>query len=81
MCGFVRERDIQNEEREELRQQIRTALAPLMEEHKRWAKIFGAALILAMQGDYSEVDRLAREVRFEFVDGEPVLKSEVTRVS
>jgi len=47
------------------------------EEHKCWAKMFGAALVLAIQGDYSEVDRLAREVRFEFVDGEPVIKSEV----
>lgn len=53
----------------------------LREEHKLWAKTFGAALILALQGDYSEVDKLAREVRFEFVDGEPAIKSEVSHVS
>lgn len=49
----------------------------LREEHKQWAKIFGSALVLALQQDYSEIDRLARELPFELnADGEPVLKSE-----
>lgn len=75
MCGFVRELDRQNEEIEERKQLIKVALAPLEEEHRRWAKMFGAALALTIQGDYSEVDKLAREVRYEFIDGEPVIKS------
>lgn len=81
MSGWVREIEIRNDELEERKQLIEIAISPLEEEHKRWAKMFGAALVMAIQGDYSEVDKLAREVRFEFVDGEPVIKSEVPRVS
>jgi hypothetical protein len=80
MSGWANHLDIINEELEERKQLIEIAISPLEEEHKRWAKMFGAALVLAIQGDYSEVDRLAREMRFEFVDGEPVIKSEVPHV-
>ncbi len=52
------------------------AAAPdLLAEHQAWARAFGAALLLAMQGDYSEVDRLGRGL-VTFQDGKPVLRSE-----
>src|SRR5687767_4365005 len=53
------------------------AAAPeLLGEHRAWAEMFGEALSLVLQGDYSKVDALACAVRFEFPNGAPVLKSE-----
>lgn len=52
------------------------AAAPdLLEEHKRWSEEFGAALVEALQGDYSLIDRLARELKFDFPGGCPAIRS------
>jgi hypothetical protein len=53
------------------------AAAPdLLGEHRAWAQMFGEALVLAMQGDYSKVDELANVARLHFPDGSPELVSE-----
>lgn len=54
------------------------AAAPeLAEEHQRWAAWFGEALVLALQGDYSKVDELAKSMKFTFDTGTAVLRSDV----
>jgi len=70
MCGYVREVDEQEESQKELK-----AVAAIIAEHKHWAKVFGAATILAMQGDYSGIQELALKARYDFIDGEPAIRS------
>ena len=55
------------------------ASAPdLLEEHEAWAAIFGKALVDALQGDYDEVNRMAREFKLEWeTDGAPRLQSAI----
>ena len=48
----------------------------LLEEHKQWAKILGHIFIRALQGDYEVLEIYANNMKIEFVDGEPSLKSE-----
>jgi hypothetical protein len=53
------------------------AAAPeLLGEHRAWAQMFGEALVLVMQGDYSKVDELAKVARIHFPHGSPELVSE-----
>lgn len=47
----------------------------LLEEHKNWASIFGVALVLALQQDYSEIDRIAKTFKIDFSKGNPKLFS------
>lgn len=52
------------------------AAAPdLFTEHGEWAAMFGEALALALQGDYSKVDELAKSMRIIFPDCTPTLYS------
>jgi hypothetical protein len=52
------------------------AAAPdLLEEHRRWSEDFGEALVRALQGDYSRVDTLARELHFTFRGGVARIRS------
>lgn len=53
------------------------ASAPeLLDEHKAWAKNIGSAFAKALQGDYEEIDILAKNTELDFTTGEPCLKSE-----
>ncbi len=52
-----------------------SAAPDLLCEHEEWASMFGAALIRVLQGDYSEVYRLAQELPIDFPDGAPALRS------
>lgn len=47
----------------------------LLMEHQEWAASFGEALVLALQGDYSKVDELAKCLPIKFTSGAPVLAS------
>lgn len=47
----------------------------LLDEHQQWAAMFGEALILALQGDYSKVDELAKCLPMHFTNGSAALKS------
>ena len=46
-------------------------------EHNEWAFWFGSALALALQNNYDEIDILAKEMKIDYVDGKPRLKSGV----
>lgn len=51
----------------------------LEEEHRLWAKDFGGALVRIMQGDYSIINALAKNMKIDFPNGEPHLQSVVTK--
>lgn len=51
------------------------AVKELVEEHRTWAQEFGAALVMALQGDYSRVDDLAHDLIIDFPDGVPSIRS------
>lgn len=52
------------------------AAAPdLFTEHGEWAAMFGEALALALQSDYSKVDELAKSMRLIFPGCTPTLYS------
>ena len=57
------------------RDALEELVADLLAEHKRWAEEFGDALILALQGDYSRVDIMAREMPVDFRRGVPYIRS------
>jgi hypothetical protein len=77
ICDLVpRDADCYTEE-DEANARLIAAAPDLLEEHTEWAAILGAALLLTLQGDYSEVDRLARDMRIHFPDGAPALVSSV----
>lgn len=69
---------VQNAIREQDANAKLIAAAPeLLDEHKDWAATFGRALVAALQGDYEDVNRLARELKLEWkTDGTPRLKSD-----
>lgn len=54
------------------------ATAPeLLDEHERWARQFGAALMAVMQEDYGPIRELAISMPFDFHgDGSPTLRSD-----
>ena len=51
------------------------AIPALVEEHKAWAKDFGTALLLTLQGDYHAIDNLAHDLIIDHVEGEPTIRS------
>lgn len=55
------------------------AVKALVEEHRTWAQEFGAALVLALQGDYSKIDDLAHDLIIDFPAGAPSIRSEAIK--
>lgn len=55
------------------------AVKKLVEEHRTWAQEFGAALVMALQGDYSRVDDLAHDLIIDFPDGVPSIRSDAIK--
>jgi hypothetical protein len=53
-----------------------SAAPDLLEEHKQWAKILGHIFVMGLQKDYEALEIYAKNIKIEFVDGEPSLKSE-----
>lgn len=51
------------------------ALPNLLAEHEAWAKDFGTALVLFLQGDSSAIDNLAHDLIIDYKNGEPILRS------
>jgi hypothetical protein len=64
--GFTKPQECPEDWADDLLERV---LAELLDEHKRWAEDFGDALVLALQGDYSRVDELAREMRIDIGPG------------
>jgi len=48
----------------------------LLEEHRKWARDFGIALLYYLQGEHSAIDLLAHDMKIVFDrKGEPILES------
>lgn len=63
-------------EREKRKGKIVAAATDLFEEHKAWSKNIGSTFAKALQGNYEEIDILAKNTELDFTSGEPCLKSE-----
>jgi hypothetical protein len=52
------------------------ASAPdLYKEHIQWGKILGHVLVMALQGDYSDLNAFAKQIKLDYRDGEPFIQS------
>jgi hypothetical protein len=47
----------------------------LLEEHRAWARDFGTALLLFLQGDHSAIDTLAHDMIIDQDSDGPILRS------
>ena len=52
-----------------------SAAPDLLEEHERWAKVFGEILVLALQEDFNLVKWIANNMKIDYENGSPVLHS------
>lgn len=64
-----------NEAEDEANARLIAACPELLEEHKAWARDFGMALLLFLQGDHSAIDNLARDMIIDRDNDGPVLRS------